>query len=227
VAAVIALPLLAPNGSASAATPPTTTESHVSDQSGWVKDTIHDLDVFAPDAASVYYIGGYGTKSGARTVISGRVPEARYWSFTAYPNKEHAHDTEIRSPSGTYRITLAASCTGIKGSCLNTGTANSAGVLVYRLYLPIDLKRSGSGGVLPPRITYQGSAGGSLNLTQASASPTLARQIAALQGREGTLPRQLTTSYPPPTPVASPVIIPLLRPALGGSGPYANPDNRY
>jgi hypothetical protein len=45
----------------------------------WIKDSVESLNVFLPDADSIYWFDGYGTDDGARTVVSGRVPTARYW----------------------------------------------------------------------------------------------------------------------------------------------------
>ncbi len=71
----------------------------------WVKDSTSALNVFLPDEDSIYWFDGYGTDNGARTVISGQVPTARYWSFTAYPvpqnaQRQHLHDTQIEQTDG-------------------------------------------------------------------------------------------------------------------------------
>ena len=58
-----------------ASTPPTT-RPEASD-SGWVKDTVQQLNIFLPDGNSDYYLNGFGTKDGARTILSGEVPTAR------------------------------------------------------------------------------------------------------------------------------------------------------
>ena len=73
----------------------------------WVKDTVQTLNIFLPDANSDYYLNGFGTKDGARTVISGEVPTARYWSYTAYPIPAggpvaHVHDSDIVQTNGHY-----------------------------------------------------------------------------------------------------------------------------
>ena len=208
------------------ATMPSKGESPKSTSSGWVKDTTHDLDIFAPDAASVYYLDGYGTANGAKTVISGEVPEARYWSFTTYPGKAEIHDTEIAAPNDRYQVTLATSCARIIGPCLATGR-NTAGVVVLRLYVPVDLKRSGSGGVPLPQIRYQSAEGGGASLAQASESQTVVDQMAALRVKQGTLPKALTISRSPAPPVPTPADYPAPQATLGGSGAYSNPDNHY
>src|SRR5580698_1019646 len=81
----------------SAATPASAT--------GWIRDTTTYLDVFAPDEATDYYFDAFGTDKGARTVISGQVPDARYWSITIYPGKAHAYDAQIAQHKGRYALT--------------------------------------------------------------------------------------------------------------------------
>src|ERR1700690_2644017 len=82
----------------SSTTTSTTTPPSVGTNTSWVKDGTNDLNIFLPDEDSIYWFDGYGTANGARTVISGQVPMARYWSFTAYPvpqnsQRQHLHDT--------------------------------------------------------------------------------------------------------------------------------------
>src|ERR1700723_1923205 len=81
-----------------------------SNASGWVRDTTTMLDVFAPDEATDYYFDAFGTANGARTVIAGPVPHARYWSFTVYPSKVHAYDAQIAQRDNRYHLTIASSC---------------------------------------------------------------------------------------------------------------------
>jgi hypothetical protein len=199
---------------------------------GWVKDGITSLDIFNPDADSVYYFDGYGTLDGARTNISGRVPDARYWSFTAYSlasgsPRVHVHDTEIRQLRGRYTVTLAASCAHVRGTCLATGT-RPRGVVVLRLYVPVDISAAGTGGVPLPTITYRSATGAALTLTQATGTAAIGAALQVYRSKVGTLPLALTRSYPPPPPVPTPLLDP---PPIAfeaqGSGAYANPDNAY
>jgi len=196
----------------------------------WVIDSVHSLDIFLPDADSTYLIGGYGVAAGARTIIQGTVPEARYWSFTAYTNPasstfQHVHDSDIAQHHGRYSLTLASSCAGIPGTCLPISTS---GLVVMRIYVPAD-GPGGTGAVAMPSINYRGATGEPLNLIQASASTTSATQLATLRALRGAPPKALTQHYAAPAPVPVPVEEPpptdLYK--VGVAGLYPNPDNVY
>ena len=83
--ALAAISLFLALAACGSATPSSAASGPSAGASPWVKDTVQALDIFLPDANSDYYLGGFGTKDGARTVITGEVPKARYWSFVAYP----------------------------------------------------------------------------------------------------------------------------------------------
>ena len=221
--------LLAACGSSPAS--PLTSSSRGSNTS-WIKDSVHSLNVFLPDADSIYWFDGYGTAKGARTVVSGQVPAARYWSFTAYPvpqnaDRQHVHDTQIDQSGGRFTLTIAQSCSGVSGPCLTMGDTDG-GVLVMRLYVPVDVAGAGTGGVPLPRVSYTSTDGQSLTLEQASASSSLVDTLQSYRNQNGALPAALTMSYPLPAPVPVAVTNP---PPVGvishGDGPYANPDNIY
>ena len=199
--------------------------------SGWVKDTVHSLDIFLPDANSDYYLDGFGTKNGYRTVITGKAPRARYWSFTAYPPTgpgREVHDTQITQSHGRYTVVIAASCAGIKQTCIGTSSAVPAGVVVMRLYVPADLGGEGTGGVPLPAISYTTAAGTPASLAQASGTTQVGDQLDAYRQQHGALPADLTRAYPPAAPVTAPVNNP---PPFGviarGEGRFSNPDNAY
>lgn len=205
----------------------------MSSSSAWVKDSIHDLNVFLPDADSVYWFDGYGTSNGARTVINGQVPDTRYWSFTAYPfppnsTRRHVHDTQIDQSDSRYKVTIAASCSGVSGTCLAMGSAVEGGVVVMRLYVPVDLYSAGTGGVALPGISYQSPSGSSLTLTQAAGSQDIPKLMDSYRAQNGALPAALTKRYAAPAPVPDPVENPPPATVIShGEGPYANPDNVY
>jgi hypothetical protein len=218
----------------SSSTAPSTSLTTPSVSSNWVKDSINDLNVFLPDADSVYWFDGYGTTNGARTVISGQNPTARYWSFTAYPfppdaPKQHVHDDEVQQADGHYTVTIATSCSGVRGTCLAMGSVVGGGVVVFRLYVPADLSSAGTGGAPLPRISYESASGSMLTLAQASGSQSVPKVMDGYRAQNGALPAVLTKSYPPPAPVPNPVVTPPPAMAVnhGGEGPYSNPDNFY
>ena len=207
VALVLALTLAACSTTSS----PATTTTPVSD-SGWVKDTVQVLNIFLPDGNSDYYLNGFGTKDGARTVISGEVPTARYWSYTAYPIPAggpvaHVHDSNIVQSHGHYTVTLSASCAGIKGTCLATSNAEPSGMVVLRLYVPVDLSGSGTGGVPLPTITYESSSGSPISLTQAAGSDDDAEDLGLLPQPAWCL---AASRSPAPTRHPHPCLCPLL-----------------
>ena len=210
----------------------TTTTPSVGTNTSWVKDGTSDLNIFLPDGDSIYWFDGYGTANGARTVISGHVPSARYWSFTAYPvpqnsQRQHLHDSQIEQSDGQYMLTIAQSCNGVSGTCMAMGATNG-GVLVMRLYVPVDVNGSGTGGVPLPTIGFVDQSGKEISLDQATGNPVIGQTIAGYRNQHGALPVTLTKNYPPPAPVPVPVTSPT--PVGGvtyGTGPYANPDNIY
>ena len=210
----------------------TTSTAPTGTNSGWVKDSTTALNVFLPDEDSIYWFDGYGTANGARTVISGQAPMARYWSFTAYPvpqnsQRQHLHDTQIDQSGGRFTLTIAQDCTGVTGTCMAMGTT-SGGVLVMRLYVPVDIDQAGTGGVHLPSVGYVNKAGQEISLDRATGNPAIGNVVANYREQRGTLPAALTRSYPSPAPVPVPVTSPA--PVSGvsyGTGPFANPDNIY
>jgi hypothetical protein len=197
-----------------------------------VRDSTHALNVFLPDADSIYWFNGYGTANGARTVISGHMPSARYWSYTAYPipqndQRQHLHDTQIMQSDGRYTLTIAQSCSGVSGTCMAMGKTDG-GILVMRLYVPVDLDGAGTGGVPLPTIGFVDKSGKEISLNQATGDPAVGQVIASYKSQNGALPSELTQSYPTPASVPEPVTNPVPTGAVSyGSGPYANPDNIY
>ena len=84
------------------------------------------------------------------------MPSVRYWSFTAYPipqnsRRQHLHDTQIEQSDGQYKLTIAQKCNGVSGTCMAMGATNG-GILVMRLYVPVDVSGAGTGGVPLPSI---------------------------------------------------------------------------
>jgi hypothetical protein len=191
------------------------------------------LNIYLPDGNSDYYLGGFGTKDGARTVISGEVPTARYWSYTAYPIPAggpvaHVHDSNVAQSHGRYTVTLSASCTGVKGTCLATSNAEPSGMVVLRLYVPVDLSGSGVGGVPLPNIAYERSSGSPISLTQAAGGGTMQKTLDSYRNQHGALPESLTRTYPPDAPVPVPVVDPPPKGGISsGTGQFNNPDNIY
>jgi hypothetical protein len=213
--------------------PATTTTAPAVSNSGWVKDTVQVLNIFLPDGNSDYYLNGFGTKDGARTVISGEVPTARYWSYTAYSiptggHVAHVYDSHIAQSNGRYTVTISASCTGIKGTCLATSGAGPSGMVVLRLYVPVDLGEAGTGGVPLPTIKYENSAGAPISLNQAAGSATMQKTLNSYATKHGALPEELTRSYPQDAPIPMPVVDPPPRGRIStGTGQFNNPDNIY
>jgi hypothetical protein len=198
-----------------------------SSSSGWVRDTTTLLDTFAPDEATDYFFDAFGTDHGARTVIAGRVPHARYWSFTIYPGKVHAYDSEIRQHDGRYRLTIATNCNGIAGTCLPANSSGQSGIVLMRMYVPVDLSGAGTGAVPLPSISYESASGASISQQQATGSSAIEGLLASSRAKNGALPATLTRPYPAAGPVPVAVTTPAVPISVGGSGPFSNPDNDY
>jgi hypothetical protein len=79
----------------------TASTTPIGTDSAWVKDSTDALNVFLPDQDSIYWFDGYGTANGARTVVTGQVPTARYWSFTAYPCHRTVNANTCTTPRST------------------------------------------------------------------------------------------------------------------------------
>jgi hypothetical protein len=217
--------------SSTAPAPPT--PSPKASDSAWVKDTVKVLNIFLPDANSDYYLNGFGTKDGAKTVISGEVPTARYWSYTAYPIPAggpvaHVHDSDIVQANGHYTLTISASCTGIKGTCLATTGSEPSGMVVLRLYVPVDLDGAGTGGVPLPTVTYESHSGAPISLTQAAGTDAMEATLETYRSQHGAMPEELTRHYPPAAPVPIPNNDPPPQGRISsGEGKFNNPDNIY
>jgi hypothetical protein len=218
--------------SSTTTTSPTTTATPVGTNTAWVKDSTNALNVFLPDEDSIYWFDGYGTANGAHTVVSGQVPTARYWSFTAYPvpqndQRQHPHDTQIDQSDGRYTLTIAQNCADVSGTCMTMG-ATDGGTLVMRLYVPVDIDGAGAGGVPLPTVGFVDQSGKEISLDQAAGNPAIGQVVANYRDQHGAIPADLAQTYPPAAPVPVPVTSPT--PVGGvsyGTGPYANPDNIY
>ena len=160
------------------------------------------------------------------------MPTARYWSFTAYPvpqndQRQHLHDTQIDQSDGRYTLTIAQTCTGVSGTCMAMG-ATDGGVLIMRLYVPVDINGAGTGGVGLPTVRFVDRSGKEISLDQATENPAIGQVVANYRDQNGALPADLAKSYPPPAPVPVPVTSPTPVGGISyGTGPYANPDNIY
>lgn len=231
----IAIPVvLSACGSQTSSTSSTSTgPTGGSTSSSWVQDDVHHLDIFLPEGNAEYYLSGFGTADGARTVITGQVPDAVYWSYTAYPVPAggavgHVHDTQITQAHGRYVVTIAARCAGVSGTCIATTAAEATGIVALRLYVPVDLYGAGTGGVPLPAISYESASGTHLTLTEASGNDTIQRTLDAYADEKGALPAELTEHYPPAAPVPVAVTEPVPQGRISHStGKFNNPDNIY
>jgi hypothetical protein len=161
------------------------------------------------------------------------VPTARYWSFTAYPlpsgtEGAEIHDTQIARVRGRFQITIATTCRGARGACLATPSTDQSGVVVLRLYVPVDLDGEGTGGVPLPSISYTSALGAPISLTMAAGTPAIATALEGYANQDGALPAELTRQYPPSAPVPTPIRLPQPRAVVShGKGKFNNPDSIY
>jgi hypothetical protein len=65
----------------------------------WVKDSTSALNVFLPDEGSIYWTDSYRTANGARTVVSGQVPQRRTGRSWRIPRRSIGPTVDTRSPS--------------------------------------------------------------------------------------------------------------------------------
>jgi len=116
------------------------------------------LNVFFPDAASTYWVGGIAGVPGSRFVVRGQYPAARYFSLHAYDARGNvvgalADDEIERAPGEPARysveVQLGRAPAAPGPNTIYTGRA--AGWLVYRVYLPND-PASPTGGVGLPQL---------------------------------------------------------------------------
>lgn len=96
-----------------------------------------------------------------------------------------------------------------------------------RLYVPVDLVGAGTGGVPLPSIGYVGAAGTAISQQQATGSDSMEKVLALSRAKHGALPASLSRPYPLAAPVPVAVTFPPVPVVVGGTGPYANPDNDY
>jgi hypothetical protein len=111
---------------------------------------------------------------------------------------------------------------------VDTASTGTAGIIVMRLYVPVDLNGAGTGGVSLPSVSYESASGAPLTLSAAAATETPTNTVNFLRLLNGKLPAALTRPYPADAPVPTAVTTPAPT-ALptGPKGTYANPDNLY
>ena len=78
--------------------------------------------------------------------------------------------------------------------------ATDGGVLIMRLYVPVDITGAGTGGVPLPTIGFVDQSGKEISLDQATGNPAIGQVIANYRDQHGALPADLTQSYPPRRP---------------------------
>ena len=96
--------------------------------------------------------------AGSETVVRGKAPLARYWSFAVVsPRRQELsslNDTQIQTgPDGTYEVVLRQSCAGVP-NCLNAPASLAPYTLLifYRIYEP---ETDICGGVELPKVSYR------------------------------------------------------------------------
>lgn len=130
---------------AMAATPPPFTEfTNLVGRSTW------------PDTRNArIYETTWSASADSETVVRGRRPAARYFSFAALDGERSElasiNDKQIRTGrGGGFEIVVRRSCSGVP-NCLAVGAAEPA-QLYYRIYLP---EGDGCGGVGVPSVAYR------------------------------------------------------------------------
>lgn len=144
-----------------------------------------------PDTNTQVFQCAYAAGPVHETVITGYVPDARFWSFAVLDQARRevdsiAGDDIALDPDGTYRLVVRAACAG-EGNCLETSGApvpHAPGLVYYRLYVP----DSTYGGVPLPSVTYRSTEGPdapSVSLAHAAADTEEALTAPIVPGGEG------------------------------------------
>lgn len=201
-----------------------------------------------PDTSATYWSYQYHAVPGTELVIHGTYPLARYFSFHAYqPNAvpiDSIYDARIAPDKGSanpftqrvrkgqptrYTVTVQftprpatpAPNTIYAGQSLIAATPNPGGLLMMRVYVPVD-PRSPQGGVPFPSVTWQTTGG-----TVLSADAACSRNSPSTNG---TIAQELNSqSFPAAAPAAAAHAEPVW--GRAGSSPYVgafgNQQNAY
>jgi hypothetical protein len=241
-AVVIAAASLIPVSNAASAPPG-------SDCSWGAKSDPDSVNVAFPDTNATYWSYQYRAVPGTRLVIHGSYPKARYFSFHVYqPNAvpiDSIYDVQVRpdarsqnpftgpakAKSGrgytvkvefTAKPAHPATNTIYAGRTEIQGAPNPAGVLMLRVYVPVN-PRSPQGGVPLPAVTWQTTDGKVL-----SAGTACSRDLPSVGGAvNGLLTENSVPVQSPQDGSASP--IPAWNRAFGTpyAGAFGNEQNAY
>ena len=162
-----------------------------------------------PDTDTLVYQAAYVVDPAFQTIISGKVPDARYWSFAAVAQTRQEmsalSDYQITvNRDGSYQIVVTDDCSAVQGNCLQVkdpslnpqtlafrsgAVPGVPGLIYYRLYVP---EPDGTGGVPLPTISYHSVSG---------TTPTVGDPIAA--GTCDSIESQITDLFSPGQPLAA------------------------
>ena len=141
-----------------------------------VKSDADTLNVAFPDEGANYWAAALPPVPGARVRITGRYPRSRYFSFHVYdatqtpvdslldreldPSKGRNRFREKTRRGGRYTAFLEFTDAPAEApaNTFYAGTGKSAGVVIYRTYVPDD-PASPAGGVPLPRMTLETADG--------------------------------------------------------------------
>ncbi|MDL9936972.1 hypothetical protein QSJ18_09490 [Gordonia sp. ABSL1-1] len=205
-----------------------------------------DLNVAFPDVNATYWILPYALGGGDSIQLSGRYPQARYFSLNTYGTDFNTVDTlrdsQIQPDPGSnnpYSTTAGAGsgdtwhATVVPGAAdhsrnqmrgVRAGQSTPIGFLIIRVYVPDD-PRSLSGGVQLPTVTVK--LGGSSTVLRPCATPFNPRDYsgpvsAALTAVfDRVIGQAASGSFPSNAPEAK-----FINPA-STSGLFPNGDNKY
>ena len=105
-----------------------------------------------------------------------------------------------------------------------TAEDEPSGMVVLRLYVPVDLNGAGTGGVPLPTVTYESRSGAPISLTQAAGTETMQKTLDSYRSQHGALPEEVTRHYPPAAPVPVPNNDPPPQGRISsGEGKFNNP----
>jgi hypothetical protein len=171
--------------------------------------TFPDTDTLVYQAA--YAANGATAAAQFETVIRGKAPKARYWSFAVIDQarREIANLSDFQialDATGSYEVHVRQGCAGVP-NCLDLSGAlapAAPGLVYYRLYVP---EGGETGGVGLPTVTYHRSAGANVDIGPFGDSDSCRAALAMLTAPiqpDGAIGENLDSASGLEQPVCSP-----------------------
>lgn len=150
----------------------------------WVEFTRFPAVSTFPESNTQVYQCAYSAGPAHETVLRGRPPRARFWSFAVLDQARREVDSISDAdmslePDGSYRISVRDGC-GQAPNCLDVSEAPAPlapGLIFYRVYVPEGDQR---GGVALPVVTYDLLDGPDAEISAAEQADVLSAYVSAI-----------------------------------------------